>query len=132
MKNALKASVLAAVVLSLSACVVVVDGNKDGNKWRSQSDWEQLEQRNRESISELQPGQSVAAVQEQMGPADFHEMLRIGDQDFRILYYRTQRVKSDGITSKDECTPLVFRDGLLHGWGQTQLNQLLLAPDSLT
>nr|WP_238946885.1 DUF3192 domain-containing protein [Seongchinamella unica] len=34
----------------------------------------------------------------------------------RVLFYRTERNKSDGATSRDETTLLVFRNDRLAGW----------------
>ena len=35
----------------------------------------------------------------------------------QVLFYRTHHQKSDGKTTKDECTPLVFKQNRLTGWG---------------
>jgi hypothetical protein len=40
------------------------------------------------------------------------------------LFYRTQRKHSDGETTRDETTPLVFRDNRLIGWGDGVYNDL--------
>jgi len=33
------------------------------------------------------------------------------------LFYRTRRTEADGETSRDETTPLVFKNNELVGWG---------------
>jgi len=33
-----------------------------------------------------------------------------GDDEYRVLYYRTQRLHADGDTTKDETTPLIFKN----------------------
>ena len=50
-------------------------------------------------------------------PADSEAFTRDGEE-VRVLFYRTQHRHSDGETSRDETTPLVFRSGELVGWGQ--------------
>ena len=49
----------------------------------------------------------------------FNELFEKQDGTYRVLYYRTQKTMGDGITTKDECTPLVFRNGNLVGWGDS-------------
>jgi hypothetical protein len=34
-----------------------------------------------------------------------------------ILYYRTERKETTVLSAKDECTPVVFTNGKLVGWG---------------
>jgi hypothetical protein len=41
-----------------------------------------------------------------------------------VLFYRTHRRDGDGVTTKDECTPLVFKNGLLIGWGDAAYQAL--------
>ncbi len=103
----------------LSGCVVVVDGDKRVTNKRTPI--EQIEADNRAAIAKLSIGESPSSVLSAMGTPDFDERLSKGDTDYRILYYRTQRVKADGMTTKDECTPLVFANGELLGWGQSKL-----------
>lgn len=104
----------------LSGCVIVVDGDKRVTNKRTPI--EQIEADNRAAIAKLSIGASPSSVLSTMGTPDFDERLSKGDTDYRILYYRTQRVKADGMTTKDECTPLVFANGELLGWGQKKLD----------
>ncbi|MBD3585407.1 DUF3192 domain-containing protein [Salinimonas sp. HHU 13199] len=103
---------LSAPVL-LSGCVISVDGDDHGYS----SDWEDREYNNRKHISNLNLGTSYERVVGKMGVADFSELDQREDGTYRILYYRTQRTMDDGITTKGECTPLVFKNGELIGWG---------------
>jgi len=105
----------------LSGCVVVVDGDKKVSSEMSSSE---REQSNRTSIAGLSLGSDPASVLSLMGTPDFDENVTIDDVHYRILYYRTQRVHKDGLTTKDECTPLVFIGGELIGWGQEKLSFL--------
>ena len=59
-----------------------------------------------------------------MGLADFNEFHQKDQDRFQVLYYRTQRKNGDGVTTKDECTPLVLKNGLLVGWGDTAYGML--------
>lgn len=120
-----KIMILSAGILAfglLSGCVVVVDGDKNVSKKRTS--FEQQEDDNRASISQLNIGSSPGSVLNKMGTPDFDENLNKEGNQYRILYYRTQRVKADGITTKDECTPLVFANGELLGWGEAHLDMI--------
>ncbi|MDN3640269.1 DUF3192 domain-containing protein [Simiduia curdlanivorans] len=103
---------LATVTASLlSACIYI---NKGGD---SNSDWEKTERENKAVISSLQINTAEMDIRSRLGEPDFSEGYTDNDADVRVLFYRTQRQKEDGITSKNECTPLVFRNGKLIGWG---------------
>lgn len=107
--------------LGLSGCVISVDG--DG-KYGHHSDWQDTEQTNRKYISRLQLDESYDDVLNRMGIADFNEFYTKDKQTYQVLYYRTQRISGDGVTTKDECTPLVFKNGELVGWGETAFNEV--------
>lgn len=115
----MKHIILAAALLSplvLSGCVVSVGGDNDG---RYSSDWQEREYNNRKHISHLEKDMTYEAVVRKLGVADFNELHEKNDGVYRILFYRTQRAMDDGVTTKEECTPLVFRDGVLIGWGDS-------------
>ena len=38
---------------------------------------------------------------------------KFADNNYQVMFYRTQHVKSDGITTQDECTFLLFVNGIL-------------------
>ena len=42
---------------------------------------------------------------------------RVEENVWQIIFYRTQHIKSDGITTMDECTGLLFKNGELILWG---------------
>lgn len=113
-----KALMIAALVvpLTLSGCVLSVDGKGD---YSYHSDWDDRQTENRSAISDLNTGIKISAVKRDMGTADFNELYQRGDDEYQVLFYRTHRSKGDGITTKDECTPLVFKNGKLFGWGET-------------
>ena len=103
----------------LSGCVISVGEGEPGGYYSS--DWHKREQNNRKHIAKLETGMRYQDVTRKMGVADFNEMVQSEGVQKRVLYYRTQRTAEDGITTKDECTPLVFENGVLVGWGETAL-----------
>lgn len=113
-----KALMIAALVvpLTLSGCVISVDGEGD---YSHQSDWDDRETENRREISDLNTDTNISTVKRNMGTADFSELYQRGEDEYQVLFYRTHRAKGDGVTTKDECTPLVFKNGQLFGWGET-------------
>ncbi|TKB49729.1 DUF3192 domain-containing protein [Ferrimonas sediminicola] len=120
MKTQLMLPAAAALILSLSGCVVAVGGDGwEGDSWDgdSRSSWEEVEKHNREKLSQLSPGMSVDQVVALMGTAEFNEFYRDDEKSVQVLFYRTHRTKGDGKTSKDECTPVVFEGGKVVGWG---------------
>ena len=108
--------------LFLSGCVVSVGGDGDGYYTQ---DWEKRETNNRRHIAKLDTDMTLESISNRMGLADFDESYQQGSDDYRVLYYRTQRLADDGVTTKDECTPLVFKNARLIGWGDTALSNML-------
>jgi hypothetical protein len=115
----LAAVALFGLSLGLSGCVISIGG--DG-EYSNQYDWQDKEQKNRKYISQLQQGASYDETLNRMGIANFNEFHSTADDTYQVLYYRTQRIDSDGATSKDECTPLVFKNSVLIGWGESAYN----------
>jgi hypothetical protein len=113
----------AAIILPLSLTGCVISVGDDGD-YRHHSDWEDREEKNRKSIARLEVDTKVTTIQSRMGIADFNELQRKGDDSFQVLFYRTHRRDGDGVTTKDECTPLVFKNGLLIGWGDAAYQAL--------
>ena len=107
--------IVAAVLLALVASGCIVHVNDDAGD--GDTSWRERERDNREAIERLTLGAGVGEVRASLGAADFSEAFSRAGHDYRILFYRTHRVEGDGETSRDETTPLVFRDGELIGWG---------------
>jgi len=113
---------LAAALLltfSLSGCIVVGGGDWDHD---DSSNWREHQRNNLRTISQLEINDSRETILDQLGAPDFSEAFSKGDDSYRVLFYRTQHEHSDGETTKDETTPLVFKNGRLVGWGQDALN----------
>ena len=97
---------------TVTGCVFIDGEHVDRDDWRS------AQEDNREAISRLSIGMSREAVVERLGtPADSEAFTRDGEE-VRVLFYRTRHRHSDGETSRDETTPVVFRNDELVGWGQ--------------
>ncbi len=107
---------LASAVLSVGACA--------GNPLV-------LANQNNARIATLQRGMTPEQVIARIGPgpdADFlgngaipnpfkTEMYPAGDDTFTLLFFYSQRTKADGNITDDELMPVVFKNGLLDGWG---------------
>jgi hypothetical protein len=80
--------------------------------------WEDREAYNRQFIAKLQLEQFTfeQAITE-LGSPDITEARKVADDKFQVMFYRTQHVKSDGITTQDECTFLLFVNGVLEEIG---------------
>lgn len=116
-------SLASLLMVSLSGCVIAI-GDDDYNNDSQHSNWESREKNNRAHIQSMVIGASYLDITNKMGIADFNEVLSGNANNYQVLYYRTQRQDSDGITSKDECTPLVFSNGELIGWGMSFVQSL--------
>ncbi|MBV7315788.1 DUF3192 domain-containing protein [Shewanella sp. NIFS-20-20] len=110
--------------LGLSGCVINLGGDESGYASGQSSSWQQQERQNRDHIANLSLGASLESVKQSMGLADFSEAYPDGDKTVEVLFYRTQRRHGDDKTTMDECTPLVFNNGKLVGWGNTAYHQV--------
>ena len=119
MKMILNLAIAATLATSLSGCIVV-GGDRD---WDSNS-WESKQEENRDFIANLALGTSRSAILSELGAANFSEAFSQHEDEYRVLFYRTQRVHSDSETTKDETTPLIFKNDQLVGWGMDTLNTI--------
>lgn len=110
------------VSLSMSGCVISIDDDDFDGDYGSHSSWQKEQRENRRHIDNLSLGEDKTAVISRMGSPSFNEALQKGDNQYQLLWYRTQHHESDGITTKDECTPLIFENNVLVGWGSTALD----------
>ena len=110
------ALVLGAASLALSGCVLNVGEGDKG--WSTGNSWERVQEQNRVNLSKLSLGMTRDQVMTLMGTADFNEAYTKQDKTVNVLYYRTQRTREDGTTTKDECTPIVITDNRVVGWGE--------------
>ncbi|MFT5163084.1 MAG: hypothetical protein ACI9FJ_001666 [Alteromonadaceae bacterium] len=63
------------------------------------------------------------AVIDYLGSPDITEAKAVKDKVYQVMFYRTRKITGDGITTKDECTPILFIDGVLIAWGDNAYNQ---------
>jgi hypothetical protein len=76
---------------------------------------------NFENAAKLRVGMTKEQVKEIMGePVD--EVFTRPD----LWYYYVNTQWHDGLTTRDECMPLVFKDGKLAGWGNDYYNRMVV------
>lgn len=117
------AALITAISLGLSGCVLNVG---DHESVKSHDYWEVQQEKNRDSLTKLSLGMTLDQVQVIMGTSDFSEAFvnQADKEQVKVLFYRTQWAKGDGKTTKDECTPIVFKNSELVGWGDTAYKQI--------
>jgi len=81
--------------------------------------WQERETFNLKQIGQLDIGNTKDDIIRVLGSPDISEAKATQDGQVQVLFYRTHHVKSDGITTRDECTALLFRNNKLVGWGET-------------
>ncbi|MBE0366153.1 hypothetical protein PULV_b0900 [Pseudoalteromonas ulvae UL12] len=81
--------------------------------------WRDRESFNNRFISklDLKSATSIDLVFDKLGSPDLTFAKNSQDNTYQIVFYRTQHVKSDGITTQDECTGILFKNGILLAWG---------------
>jgi len=110
-----KTLIAAALAVTLSGCVIAVDGDHD---YSEDSNWKKTQRFNQEQVNKLQMGMSADDIRTLMGAPDFSESFTKDGETVQVLFYRTHHEKSDGKTTKEECTPLIFKQNRLTGWGE--------------
>lgn len=103
----------------LAGCVISVNAHDDED---GPHGWRDRQERNERAINHLDLSRTKVSIESQLGSPDFVESFVRNGANFTVLYYRTRHVHSDGKTTKDETTPLVFVDGKLVGWGQSAID----------
>jgi hypothetical protein len=99
--------------------------------------WEDREAYNRQFIAKIQLEQLTSEqIITELGSPDITEARKVGDDKFQVMFYRTQHIKSDGITTQNECTFLLFVNGILkeiglgdnypENWGITKNYQSII------
>jgi hypothetical protein len=121
MQKFIKISAMALVVTLLSGCVIAINDDDHGS---SSDKTMQVQRHNQSYISQLQVGASQQSIRSSLGVPDFSESLQKDGQAIEVLFYRTHHTHSDGMTTKDECTALIFTAGQLTAWGDKAYQQL--------
>lgn len=79
-----------------------------------QMHWGDREEYNRQFIAKVKLDEfTFEQALVKLGSPDITEARLINDTYFQVMFYRTQHIKSDGITTQDECTFLLFINGVL-------------------
>lgn len=86
--------------------------------------WEDREAYNRQFIAKLiLENYNFDQALQELGSPDITEAKIVGEKRYQVSFYRTQHIKSDGITTQDECTALLFENGILTAIGNTAYEQ---------
>lgn len=90
-----------------------------------QMNWEDRQSYNLKFINKLNLDDvyTIETIVSQLGAPDITEARKNEETTLQVMFYRTKHAKSDGITTKDECTPLLFKNGKLIAWGITAFEQ---------
>jgi len=107
--------IITRILLALSAYAVFValvvtfyDDSPDKMKWNDRETY------NRQFIAKIKLEEfTFEQALEQLGSPDITEAIKVTNDNFQVMFYRTQHVKSDGITTQNECTFLLFVNGVL-------------------
>ncbi|GAC13341.1 hypothetical protein GLIP_0695 [Aliiglaciecola lipolytica E3] len=93
----------------------------------SDMDWEDRQEYNKVQLTKIKLGDLKKTIVELMGPPDISEAKQVNGTQLQVMFYRTTWNQSDGITTQDECTPLLFENDKLIAWGEgTYQNYLKL------
>ncbi|MDT3319434.1 DUF3192 domain-containing protein [Shewanella sp. SP1S2-4] len=112
-------SIFAAYVAFVAVVVLVYEPTPEDMNWEDRQAY------NSQKINDLTLGQNIGSVKELLGKADFSEAKAVKEAKLQVLFYRTHHEKSDGVTTKEECTPLIFENDKLIAWGQDTYKQYL-------
>lgn len=90
-----------------------------------QMGWEDRQAYNKKFINELSLDAPITKgfVIESLGSPDITEAKVVAEHNYQVMFYRTHHKQSDGITTKDECTPFLFKNGELIAWGEGAYEQ---------
>lgn len=81
-------------------------------------DWQDREEYNKVQITKLRLGSTREEVLALLGSPDITEAKMQNGTSIQVMFYRTQHVRADGLTTQDECTPLLFENEKLIAWGE--------------
>lgn len=112
-----------AIYIVFAAGVVLYYPDKPDNM-----SWKDREQYNSIQIGKLELGITHQEIVELLGSPDISEAKMVAQDKLQVMFYRTQRVKPDGITSQDECTPLLFRNDILVAFGANAYDKFKADP----
>jgi len=120
MKSAHILLLVATMMLPLGGCVIKINGD---DKESDHSNWKSIQQSNVKRIKQLELGRSLGSIESEFGTPDIVESFQRDGNAYKVWFYRTRHVTSDGMTRRDETTPLVFIDEELVGWGESAIDK---------
>ncbi|WNC67206.1 DUF3192 domain-containing protein [Thalassotalea nanhaiensis] len=83
-------------------------------------EWDEREGFNRQYIAKLKlDSANLDKIIMDIGSPDLTEAKKVKTGNYQVMFFRTQHKHSDGITTQDECTPLLFKDDILVGIGES-------------
>ncbi len=109
-KKVIARILLALTVYAIFAALVVTfyDDSPDQMKW------DDKEAYNRQFIAKIKLEEfTFEQALTKLGSPNITEAIIVDKINYQVMFYRTQHVKSDGITTQDECTFLFFVNGIL-------------------
>ncbi len=124
-KKVISRIIIALAIYGIFAALVInfYDDNPSNMQWEEREDY------NRQFISKVQLNKfNFEEALEELGSPDITEAKRVNNDNYQVMFYRTHHVKSDGITTQEECTALLFKNNILMSTGKTayeQFNQIL-------
>jgi len=105
--------------------IIFYDDSPDNMKWGDREAY------NRQFIAKVQLDKfTFEQALTNLGSPDITEAITVDNTNYQVMFYRTQHVKSDGITTQDECTFLLFVNGTLKeiGLGNNYPEQWAIIP----
>lgn len=87
--------------------------------------WEDRQEYNKVQIAKLELGTTRESVLTLLGSPDISEAKKAEENRMQVMFYRTDHKKQDGITTQDECTPLLFENDILVAWGDNAYQKYL-------
>ncbi len=125
MKRAVIGIACGLVLMNTVGCIVVA--SKDGlhpikEIQQQESAQAELQRKNREKIAVLELATGYQDVINVIGVPNFSEQFVQDGESYQTLYYFTHG--NPHHQSKENCTPLIFKDKKLISWGNTALSEL--------
>ena len=106
----------------LTGCIVKVSDGDIDTHWGSSSSWQTYHENNRTKISQLSLGADYKSVLSGFNTPEFSEVMQKNNNEYRVYFFATSH---DGDMSKKACTPVIFKNGILDGWGETAYQAIL-------
>lgn len=109
-KKVISRILLALAVYGIFVALVVTFYDDSPDKMK----WDDREAYNRQFIAKVKlENFTFEQALNQLGSPDITEARTVDEVNYQVMFYRTQHVKSDGITTQGECTFLLFVNGTL-------------------